>query len=70
LLGEDSCSSIEQIPCDMMLIQGKCVANESILTGESVPVIKLPVHELSNEIYNLRDEAAKKHTIFSGCRLM
>ena len=31
------------LPCDMVLLTGKCVANESILTGESVPVIKLPI---------------------------
>ena len=28
------------LPCDIVLMSGQCVVNESILTGESFPVIK------------------------------
>ncbi|XP_056634533.1 polyamine-transporting ATPase 13A3-like isoform X1 [Diorhabda sublineata] len=51
------------MPCDAVLLTGQCIVNESVLTGESLPV-KKPALQSSTEIYNI--ETHKRHTIFSG----
>lgn len=52
--------------CDAVLLNGTCILNESMLTGESVPVVKspLPVPENLQEIFNI--EAHKRNTLFNG----
>jgi P-type E1-E2 ATPase len=36
-----------EIPADMILIEGTCVINETMLTGESTPVIKTSINKRS-----------------------
>ncbi len=52
------------MPCDAVLISGSCIINESMLTGESIPVTKtaLPMH--SEELYDPEKHA--RHTVFAG----
>ncbi|XP_063225948.1 polyamine-transporting ATPase 13A3-like isoform X2 [Bacillus rossius redtenbacheri] len=56
-----------QLTCDALLLTGNCVVNESMLTGESVPVIKTPpslIQEVFDPVYH------KRHTLFGGTHVI
>ncbi|XP_013188723.1 polyamine-transporting ATPase 13A3 [Amyelois transitella] len=55
------------MPCDAVLLTGTCIVNESMLTGESVPVMKGPPCP-STEIYST--EGHKRHTLFAGTHVI
>jgi cation-transporting ATPase 13A2 len=57
-----------KLPCDMILLSGECVVNESMLTGESVPVIKSGIPKNSEEIYDI--EQHQTNTLFAGTEVI
>ncbi|KAK9762948.1 hypothetical protein K7432_010801, partial [Basidiobolus ranarum] len=61
-------------PCDGILLDGDCIINESMLTGESVPVSKIPVVnsallEMDLSVSNVHPNLAK-HFLFSGTKII
>ncbi|MBN8488286.1 MAG: hypothetical protein J0M20_11265 [Burkholderiales bacterium] len=58
-----------QLPCDVALLVGQCVMNESSLTGESVPVVKDAI-PWGEEVYRPDSAAHAKYTIYGGTSVL
>ncbi|XP_021065072.1 probable cation-transporting ATPase 13A5 isoform X3 [Mus pahari] len=60
------------LPCDAVLIDGSCVVNEGMLTGESIPVTKTPLPQTENTMpwksHSLEDY--RKHVLFCGTEVI
>lgn len=54
--------------CDAVLLTGNCILNESMLTGESVPVTKTPIPSSNEVTYDTKEHA--RHTLFCGTRVI
>ena len=57
------------LPCDSILVKGSVVINESMLTGESTPIIKTCL-ENSDEIYDSKLVDNNKYILFSGTKVL
>lgn len=66
--------SLSVLPCDSLLLSGDCIVNESMLTGESIPVSKIPVSNQSLELLDLSASAVHpevaRHMLFSGTKII
>ncbi|KAJ5501698.1 ATPase P-type K/Mg/Cd/Cu/Zn/Na/Ca/Na/H-transporter [Penicillium expansum] len=71
---EFSDPSLNQVPCDCILLSGDCIVNESMLTGESVPVSKIPLTDDALQYLDLStpsiDPHVAKHFLFSGTKVI
>ncbi|NXK41369.1 AT132 ATPase, partial [Piprites chloris] len=59
------------VPCDAALLTGECMVNESMLTGESVPVMKTPLPagaQAAGAVYS--PEEHRRHTLFCGTHVI
>ena len=57
------------LPCDCILVDGSVIVNESMLTGESTPVIKVKMAGTDN-IYNTKQADSDKYILFSGTKIV
>lgn len=73
---EVSDPSLSVFPCDSVLLSGDCIVNESMLTGESVPVSKLPAsHETLDALVkdSLKSQISPllaKSYLFNGTKII
>ncbi|TMW45112.1 hypothetical protein DOY81_009808, partial [Sarcophaga bullata] len=54
--------------CDAVLLSGNCILDESMLTGESVPVTKTPLPSKRDVIFDKKEHA--RHTLFCGTKVI
>lgn len=54
--------------CDAVLLSGNCILDESMLTGESVPVTKTPLPCHRNLIFDKKEHG--RHMLFSGTKII
>lgn len=71
LLKKNKDSKVDLVPCDLLLISGSAVVNESILTGESQPLVKesIAAKDDPDEVLNLKGEH-RVHILNGGTEIL
>ena len=63
-----------KLPCDCILISGTVVVNESVLTGESTPIVKNDINEADSSNLDIKmdfeDPSNSKYLLFTGTKVV
>lgn len=65
--------SVEEnpVPCDLILLRGSCIVDESMLTGESVPQMKEPIETITeNRQFQTDSSDGKLHMLYGGTKIL
>jgi cation-transporting ATPase 13A1 len=58
------------IPADILLVNGTCIVNEAMLSGESTPLLKESIQLLDGSEKLDMDGAHKNAVLFSGTKVL
>jgi len=66
-------NELDTLPCDAILLKGNCIVNESMLTGESMPVNKIPIkNEELRDLDFEKDDITdmENYCLFAGTKIV
>ncbi len=58
------------VPCDLVLLQGSCIVNEAMISGESTPLLKESLFEADGDDVLDLNEEDRGHVLFGGTKIL